>query len=72
MRDESYLHFGGMCSIAGIDADSAARDTIDGLLTGGFLHRGLLVILPRMHACCFHPDRGRGDNDSVPALPSPQ
>jgi len=32
VRDESYLHFGGMCFIAGIDADSAARDTIDGLL----------------------------------------
>ena len=43
---ESYLNFPGMCSIAGIDQDEAARDTIDGLLGAGLLHRGLLVICP--------------------------
>jgi hypothetical protein len=55
VRDESYLNFGGMCSIAGIDADSAARDIIDGLLTAGFLHRGLLVICPACTHAAFIP-----------------
>ena len=55
VRDESYLHFSGMCSIAGIDSDSAARDTIDGLLISGLLHRGLLVICPACTHTAFIP-----------------
>jgi len=55
VRDESYLHFPGMCSIAGVDPDSAARDTIDGLLNAGFLHRGLLIVCPACTHAAFIP-----------------
>ncbi len=40
---EAYLHFAGMCGKAGIPADAAARDQIDGLVRAGILHRGLIV-----------------------------
>lgn len=55
VRDESYLHFPGICSIAGIDPDSTARDAIDGLLAAGILRRGLLVICPACTHAAFIP-----------------
>jgi hypothetical protein len=52
VRNEGFLHFAGMCSLAGIDPDSTARDTIDRLLSVGILRRGLLVDCP----ACTHVD----------------
>ncbi|MBB3750812.1 hypothetical protein FHT44_003307 [Mycolicibacterium sp. BK634] len=55
VRNEGFLHFAGMCSIAGIDPDEATRDTIDRLLTSGLLRRGLLVICPACTHAAFTP-----------------
>jgi hypothetical protein len=43
VNGEAFLHFAGMCGIAGIAADSDARDQIDALVSGGILHRGLIL-----------------------------
>lgn len=40
---QAFLHFAGMCGIAGIPSDTAARDQIDQLVRTGILHRGVIL-----------------------------
>lgn len=47
VNSEGYLHFSGICDVAGIEQSAAARDSIDGLLKAGVLRRGLLTKCPR-------------------------
>jgi hypothetical protein len=55
-----------MCSLAGIDADATARDTIDGLLSAGLLHRGLLIVCPACTHAAFIPIEDAGTTIRCP------
>ena len=55
VNSEAYLHFAGMCGIAGITADAAARDQIDELVRGGILHRGLIINCAECAHVAFTP-----------------
>ncbi len=43
VNGEGFLTFQGICAQAGMDPGIDARDTIDGLLRTGILHRGLIT-----------------------------
>ncbi|MFV8171701.1 hypothetical protein [Mycolicibacterium peregrinum] len=57
VNSEGYLHFSGICSIAGIEDSAGARDRVDALLKAGLLRRGLLTRCPRcQHSAFVHLD----------------
>ncbi len=43
VNGEGFLTFEGICTRAGVDPGIDARDTVDGLLRAGILHRGLIT-----------------------------
>ncbi|MFC7674137.1 hypothetical protein ACFQWH_13695 [Mycolicibacterium sp. GCM10028919] len=57
VNSEGYLHFSGICTIAGVTDTAEARDRVDGLLKAGVLRRGLLTkCLLCQHSAFVHVD----------------